>query len=62
MHRIVGKGIKEENKMGIIKLNVVDGKGDEVLIDDLTDTGRQMLRGELSRIGDKLEEAEFNSK
>ena len=42
--------------MGIILLKVVDEKGEEIEIKDLTDTGIQMLRGEIEQLQEKVDE------
>ena len=42
--------------MGIIKLKIVDEKDEEVLIEDLTNTGLQMLITDLKRLQKRIDE------
>ena len=45
--------------MGLIYLNIVDDKGKDVLIKDLTSTGLQMLRWELNQMQSKIDEVKI---
>lgn len=37
-------------KVGMIKLKIVDGNDEEVMLEDLTQTGVGMIRGEIERL------------
>ena len=41
--------------MGMVLLKVLDEKGEEIEIKDLTDTGIQMLRGEIEQLQEKID-------
>lgn len=46
--------------MGIIKLKIVNGKGEEVPMEDLTPVGIEMLEGELNRLQEAIDEHFLN--